>query len=169
MPTTVPNEPDVDDALFPNFVGVIVNTPGASHKTVHDPDAIYAEFFHKPVQDELLKHQQLLANPQTIEAKTADYTVTVDDTLKILSNAGAAGTVTFTLPNVVSASGLSFKFYKAANQNMRVDGGAINKFRFGDLTNAANTYFSLGVQYSFVELFSDGTKWIVKYGSTDLA
>lgn len=60
--TTVDNTPALADALFPAFVGVNVHTPGAAHKTVHDPDSIYAEFFHKPVQDELLAHQNLLAS-----------------------------------------------------------------------------------------------------------
>jgi hypothetical protein len=54
-----------------------------------------------------------------VEAKTADYTVTVNDNGKTFTNAGAAGTITFALPP--ATVGLRYRFVVKAVQQLRID------------------------------------------------
>lgn len=58
-------------------------------------------------------------NQLTVQAKTADYTVTVADNGKLFTNAGASGAVTFALP--AATVGLRYQFYVAAAQQLRID------------------------------------------------
>ena len=54
-----------------------------------------------------------------VEAKTADYTVTVNDNGKTFTNTGAAGAVTFALPP--ATVGLRYQFWVKAAQELRID------------------------------------------------
>lgn len=53
---------------------------------------------------------------ENVVAKTAAYTVTVQDTGKTFTNEGAGGSVTFTLPS--PKIGLRFRFLQKAAQNI---------------------------------------------------
>lgn len=55
----------------------------------------------------------------TVQTKTADYTVTVADSGRTFSTAGASGTVVFTLPAAVP--GLRYRFRVGAAQELRID------------------------------------------------
>lgn len=54
-----------------------------------------------------------------VQTKTADYTVTVADSGRTFSTAGASGTVVFTLPAAVP--GLKYRFRVGAAQELRID------------------------------------------------
>lgn len=54
-----------------------------------------------------------------VEAKTADYTVTVNDTGKTFTTVGATGTQTFALP--AAKVGLKYRFRVGAAQQLRID------------------------------------------------
>jgi hypothetical protein len=56
---------------------------------------------------------------RTVEAKTANYTVTTADNGKTFTNDGAAGAITFALPAAVV--GLWFRFVVKAAQELRID------------------------------------------------
>jgi hypothetical protein len=56
---------------------------------------------------------------RTIEAKTADYTVTAGDVGKTFTTEGAGGAVVFALP--VAAVGLWYRFRVKATQELRID------------------------------------------------
>lgn len=55
----------------------------------------------------------------TVQTKTADYTVTVADSGRTFSTAGASGTVVFAMPAAVP--GLKYRFYVGAAQELRID------------------------------------------------
>ena len=63
--------------------------------------------------------QQSDGETTSVEAKTADYTVTVGDSGKTLTTKGAAGTVVMALPAAVV--GLLYRFYVGAAQELRID------------------------------------------------
>lgn len=81
MPDTVDNTPNVNDAVYPNFVGVNIYTFGASHYPTQDPGRIDGEFLTKPVQDELLKHQALLRSLATFDVRNETGGTLVKGTL----------------------------------------------------------------------------------------
>lgn len=56
---------------------------------------------------------------RTVEAKTANYTVTVNDNGKTFTNEGAAGAVVFALP--AATVGLWYNFVVMATQQLRID------------------------------------------------
>jgi hypothetical protein len=100
----------------------------------------------------------------TITAKTADYTVTVDD-LKlptIFTNAGAAGTIVFTLPSVAKAKGHVVLLNVLAAQIVRAlpqTGEIVNYNGSVVVTKYLNI---AGVIGNYAELFCDGVQWIVR-------
>jgi hypothetical protein len=56
---------------------------------------------------------------RTVEAKTANYTVTTNDNGKLFTNEGAAGAIVFALP--AATVGLWFEFVVKAAQELRID------------------------------------------------
>jgi parallel beta-helix repeat protein len=73
----------------------------------------------------------------TLLSKTADYTVALEDTYKQINNGGATGTVVFSLPDATSSGtnrpfGLVYKFYRLANQIVRIDPFGTNVIRGGN-------------------------------------
>lgn len=56
---------------------------------------------------------------RTVEAKTANHTVTTGDNGKTFTNAAAAGAITFALP--AATVGLWFRFVVKAAQELRID------------------------------------------------
>ena len=55
----------------------------------------------------------------TVEAKTANYTVTEGDCGSVFTNTGASGAVTFALP--AASIGLRYTFVVGATQELRID------------------------------------------------
>jgi hypothetical protein len=100
----------------------------------------------------------------TVTAKTADYTITIAD-LKlptIFSNAGASGTIVFTLPAVAKAKGHVVLLNVLAAQVIRAlpQTGEIVNYN-GSIV--VTKYLNIaGVIGNYAELFCDGTHWIVR-------
>ena len=95
-------------------------------------------------------------------SKTADYTVLSSDNGTIFDNAGAAGTVIFTLPATATA-GLVYEFHCVADQTITVTAGtADTMIAYNDI--AADSV-SLGTSSEKVggsfRVRGNGTKWIV--------
>lgn len=102
-----------------------------------------------------------------ILAKTADYTVTLDDLKneRIVNNAGAGGTIVFTLPSVASAKGYILLVNVLAAQIVRAlpqTGEIINYNGSVVVTKYLNV---AGVIGNFAELYCDGVQWIVVNGN----
>ncbi len=101
---------------------------------------------------------------RTHEAKTSAYTVAFpSDNGKILSNRGAVGAVTFTLPAVSAAlTGSWCEFYVAAGQNVTVAGtaGQLTVFNNAGATSIA---FSTAAELigNALRADCDGTKWLI--------
>jgi hypothetical protein len=96
-----------------------------------------------------------------IVAKTADYTVTQDDSGTVFTTYGASGAVTFTLP--AKAAGLVYTFVNAVNQNMQVTADAANTMvAFNDTTTCDGVIFSTLNEKTgaAVKVICDGTDWI---------
>lgn len=97
-----------------------------------------------------------------VENKTAAYTLTAQDEGKILTNLGASGSVTFTLPPVTNLpTGWSVRFYGLADQAIVIasNGSSDNIAAFNDvgadsLTSTTGEF--IGVGFHMVWL---GTKW----------
>lgn len=103
----------------------------------------------------------------TIEAKTADYQVKTEDIGKILTNRGASGAVTFTLPAVTSPTlpaGWWVEFFVVAGQNVTIasSGSLDNLVAFNDAT-ADSIAFSTATELigNGVRVVWDGTSWLV--------
>lgn len=103
----------------------------------------------------------------TVATKTADYTVTVADlaTPTIFDNAGDAGVQVLTLPAVALAKGKVIRAHVLAAQVIRLlpaTGEAINYNGSAVVTKYLNV---AGVIGNHVEVFCDGTQWVVTQGN----
>jgi len=90
--------------------------------------------------------------------KTAAYTVLVSDSGTRFSNAGAVGSVTFTLPAVASSTGCEYWFFNAVEaQDIVVAAPTGTLVAYNDITADSITLASL--PGTCVHVFCDGTKW----------
>jgi hypothetical protein len=100
---------------------------------------------------------------QTVNAKTADYTLTNTDWGAVFTNRGAAGAVTFTLPPVASTpAGAYAEFFVVTDQTVTIAGTAGELTTFNDA--AANSVaFSTSAEKlgAAIKAFCDGTKWLI--------
>lgn len=99
----------------------------------------------------------------TVTTKTADYTITVADlaTPTIFNNLGDAGNLVYTLPAVANSKGKVVRIHALAAQTQQADpqsGEAVNY----NGSAVVSKYAQLaGVIGNYMELFCDGTQWIV--------
>lgn len=97
----------------------------------------------------------------TTTAKTSDYTIVASDLPGTFTNAGASGTVVFTLPSVSAAVGKTLLLHSLAAQIVRalpVSGEAVNLNGSAVVTKYLNIAATIG---NYAELYCDGTQWIV--------
>jgi len=98
-------------------------------------------------------------------AKTASYTLKVRDSGKIFTNRGATGTITFTLPKIVSTSssmnGIEYEFFTVAAQIITVASDPVDKMvTTANVTaNAVSSIAAIGTHFRVV---CDGTSWLVE-------
>jgi hypothetical protein len=100
---------------------------------------------------------------QKIEAKTASYTVVAPaDCGKIFTNRGAAGAVTFTLPDPTGLDGFWCEFFVVAAQNVIVDYGPADKgIAFNDVDADAIAFQTAAeIVGNGIRVVSDGTSWL---------
>lgn len=101
----------------------------------------------------------------TVTTKTADYTILPTELNGIFNNAGDDGTLVFTLPSVAVSKGKCLKFHSLAAQIIRllpVTGQAINLHGSAVVTKYLQV---AGVIGNYVDVYCDGTQWIVTGGS----
>ena len=91
--------------------------------------------------------------------KTAAYTIKASDTGTTFDNLAAAGSVTFTLP--APKAGLVFYFQvKTVGQTIVVTAPTAGTMKGPVTPYTGITITSAGAnQFSFLELYSDGTNW----------
>lgn len=99
----------------------------------------------------------------TVTTKTADYTITQSDlnTPTIFNNSGDTGTLVYTLPAVAASKGKVVRVHALAAQIQRLlpqTGEAVNFNGSAVVTKYLNI---AGVIGNYVEVFCDGTQWIV--------
>lgn len=99
----------------------------------------------------------------TVATKTADYTVTVADlsTPTIFNNAGDDGTQTLTLPSVALSRGKVIRAHALAAQIIRIDPAGTEAVNYNGSAVAGKYVQLAGVIGNYIELFCDGTQWIV--------
>ena len=99
----------------------------------------------------------------TVTTKTADYTVTVADleTPTIFNNAGAAGNLVYTLPSVASAKGKVVRIHALAAQTQQADPQAGEAVNYNGSAVVSKYAQLAGVIGNCMEMFCDGTQWIV--------
>ena len=105
---------------------------------------------------------------RTIEAKAADYTITANDMGKILTNRGASGTVTFTLPDAgLDYKGAHLTILPIVAQKTTIATATSDVLiTSGDVDADSVTQNSAAIG-GMIELFCDGTSWIaVPLGNT---
>lgn len=96
-----------------------------------------------------------------VEAKTANYTVKLRDCGKLLTNRGAGGTITFTLPvSAASLKGFSIEFYTVAAQAIVIASSPSDTLVVhADATaDSVTTAATIGQHFKVV---FDGTGWLV--------
>lgn len=103
----------------------------------------------------------------TVATKTADYTVTQADldAPTVFNNTGDTGTQTLTLPAVADSKGKVIAVSVTAAQIVRLDpqtGEAVNYFGSAVVSKYVQV---AGVIGNYIELFCDGSQWIVTKGN----
>jgi len=93
-------------------------------------------------------------------AKTSDYTVKYSDCGKIITTAGATGTVTFTLPAV--KRGMHFFFLNLVNQNMVIVADTADTLITYNDTQADSIAFQTDNQKigALAWVVCDGSNWV---------
>src|SRR4051812_25725650 len=97
----------------------------------------------------------------TVQANTADGTLTVANGGKIQTNTGAAGTITLTLPAVAASAGSAIKVQVTAAQIVRLDPTGTEKAYLGG-DGVAGKYVQIAaVIGNYADLYCDGQYWLV--------
>lgn len=94
-----------------------------------------------------------------VSAKTTGYTVLDTDASTFFTNTGASGSVTFTMPTPVV--GMSYEFYRDANQTVTVDIGGSVTIRVGASVTTAGGNITLDAVGSRIRLVAiSTTQWV---------
>lgn len=104
----------------------------------------------------------LAATWRTIQAKTADYTITEADNGTLFTNRGAGGAVNFTLPATAEKM-LRYGVYVAADQSVTVTAGTADTMVvFNDAAADSVALSTAGDKVgALIEIIGDGTGWLV--------
>ena len=103
-----------------------------------------------------------VAPDATVVALTTSTTLTVaDHGAKNITNTGAGGTNTHTLPAVADAAGVSMRFQSTAAQIVRLDPSGTEKIFLGG-SGAAGKYLNIAATIgNYADVYCDGTQWLV--------
>lgn len=94
-------------------------------------------------------------------AYTGDATLVAADLNKNVTNTGASGTITLTLPAVSGLSGYTLHVELTVAQIVRVDPAGTESIFLGG-SGVAGKYLNIaGVIGNMVDIYCDGTQWIV--------
>lgn len=95
-----------------------------------------------------------------IRNNTTSYSVLSDDSNQVITNAGASGSITESLPGAVA--GLTYTFVVAAAQAHVVDAAAGDVIRFGDAVTASSGNITCSTQGASVTVVAiDADTWVV--------
>lgn len=140
---------------------------GNSYVVSVDNAAIEGIINYSPSQDASSAGPTVVSDRVTLKpinndvvAEASTTTLTMDQTGRIISNGGAVGAVTYTLPSAVA--GLEYFIYKAVNQNIQVDANTADQILDLDLTPAtsiSNTSAELGALIHLRAV--DATNWLI--------
>lgn len=99
----------------------------------------------------------------TVVTKTADYTITQDDldTPTIFNNTGDSGNLVYTLPAVAASKGKVVRIHALAAQTQQADPQAGEAVNYNGSAVVSKYAQLAGVIGNWMELFCDGTQWIV--------
>jgi len=96
-----------------------------------------------------------------IEHHTTDDALTAAESGSVHTNLGAAGTVTFTLPQTGVSAGTAFTFACMADQALRVDPGAAGAVYIKGVKQADDKYVQISDIGDFMTLVADGNgDWV---------
>jgi hypothetical protein len=103
-------------------------------------------------------------NLPEVTAKTANYTITGSENGAVLTNRGAGGAVTFTLPDpTASFIGFTVRFFNVADQNVTVR--AVSASKLTVFNNAAATSIAFTTAGNLIgsgcTAVCDGTTWLI--------
>ncbi len=97
----------------------------------------------------------------TATARTSAYTILPSDMGTIITNQGASGTLAYTLPTAASCKNEAIKVCVLAAHIVRLTPVTGERVFWGG-SGVASKYAQLaGVIGNYIEVFSDGTQWIV--------
>lgn len=105
---------------------------------------------------------QLTGRYGNVMAKTASYTVTDADWGSLITNRGASGAVTITLPApTTTQTGVWVDLFQVAGQNLVITAGTDLITTFNDATATSITYSTAGELIGNGARFvNDGTTWL---------
>jgi len=102
-----------------------------------------------------------LLHGRAVTAKTADYTVVINDSNRFFTNTGASGTVNFTLPT--ASAGLTYTFYIDASQTLTITAGASTTIRSGSSVTASAGNITSNTVGNLVRLVAiSSTQWVAE-------
>lgn len=102
-----------------------------------------------------------VSHAATAVVKTANATLTVAEASGLVVNTGAVGTITLTLPKCADMKGKCLKAAALAAQIIRLDPDGTEQIFYSG-SGVAGKYLNLAaVIGNSVDLFCDGSKWIV--------
>ena len=103
----------------------------------------------------------IVAPSSTPVAYTGDATLVASDLNKNVTNTGAAGTITLTLPSVSGLSGYTLHVEVTAAQVVRIDPAGTESIFLGG-SGVAGKYLNIaGVIGNMADIYCDGTQWLV--------
>ena len=97
-----------------------------------------------------------------VTAKTASYTVTLNDSGTLFTTRGATANVVFTLPAVASATGCMYRFFNAVDFNMTITSAEGTTIMCKNNAGASSIAFSTTSEKigASCKVISDGTSWL---------
>lgn len=113
------------------------------------------------LKEAILKIQSLIVGLRqvTVEAKTANHTITVDETRKLFTNEGAAGQVDFAFPP--AAAGLDVSFFVHTAQPMKLIANAGNTLRPGPSGTVPVSDITLNTVGDWISFYAiNDTEWV---------
>lgn len=97
----------------------------------------------------------------TVEAKAATATLTADDFEQVITNTGASDTIVLTLPWAESVRGKSLKVQLTVAQIVSLSPASTEAIYLGWDWVVDKDLSIAGVIGNYVDLYSDGTKYLV--------
>lgn len=103
----------------------------------------------------------MVAPSSTPVAYTGDATLVAADLNKNVTNTGAAGTITLTLPSVSGLTGYTLHVELTAAQVVRIDPAGTESIFLGG-SGVAGKYANIaGVIGNMIDIYCDGTQWLI--------